>query len=543
MEMRNIIDLEIDSAPDTSSQSSVTAGRDTPDSEPSFHENDFMSDEDFDLYVTGLALSATISNPQSGLHLHSIPRQSIPKYTAQGRTFTPGKSVELNDGTFLRITKLLEGQDGVVFCGRRLERLETMDSLMPDRLNELCWIVDRGGQYTDDEIEVPLEDVKRLRIIRLTNRPYTPESTNQFQSLSECREQGYLFCRLKYIRTWNNKNRVVEDAIEYLAPEECVDSISSNVLRQKWRGERGDNQCHYTFGDGFCGGGGVSRGAAQAGLQLSWAFDHNVAAMNSYRLNFPDSIGETCDVADFLTNRPEDVRVVILHLSPPCQPFSPAKTIAAATDDANQACIFSIHQLLELIKPRIVTMEETSGLIERHKEFLYATIHTFVELGYSVRWKVLQSEEFGVPQRRKRLIIIASGPGETLPPFPLPTHGPSSNNLSPYVTIMDAIGDIPSSAPNHDLDRAQRSFFRQPYDPDTLAKTITCNGGDNVHPSGTRTFTHRELASLQTFPIEHQFCAPGVMKQIGNAVPPVLAKAIFMEVLKSLRRTDATVID
>lgn len=131
--------------------------------------------------------------------------------------------------------------------------------------------------------------------------------------------------------------------------------------------------------------------------------------METYRLNFTNAVGETCEVVHFLTNDAKDIMVDILHFSPPCQTFSSAKTIVAATDNANEACIFSARELLLKVKPRVATMEETSGLQERHKEFLYATIHTFVELGYSIRWKLLACEAYGVPQQRKRLVIIGAG--------------------------------------------------------------------------------------------------------------------------------------
>jgi DNA (cytosine-5)-methyltransferase 1 len=120
-------------------------------------------------------------------------------------------------------------------------------------------------------------------------------------------------------------------------------------------------------------------------------------------------MGWTSSVDNFLTNTLEDIMVDILHFSPPCQTFSSAHTISSANDDANEACIFSTRELLARVKPRIATMEETSGLKDRHKEFLYATIHNFVDLGYSIRWKLLSCQDFGVPQKRKRLVIIGSG--------------------------------------------------------------------------------------------------------------------------------------
>jgi DNA (cytosine-5)-methyltransferase 1 len=111
------------------------------------------------------------------------------------------------------------------------------------------------------------------------------------------------------------------------------------------------------------------------------------------------------------------------------------------------------------------------------------------------------------------------------------------------VTINDAIKDIPDNAPNHDvqylLDRWARSW-RSPYDGRQPAKTLTCSGGEgNYHPSGWRAFTGREVACLQTFPMDFQFADVNVRKQIGNAVPPALAKAMYQEIIASLRETDA----
>ncbi|QVM13109.1 hypothetical protein D8B26_007725 [Coccidioides posadasii str. Silveira] len=134
--------------------------------------------------------------------------------------------------------------------------------------------------------------------------------------------------------------------------------------------------------------------------------------METYRLNFTSAVGEICEVALFLTNDSEDIIVDILHFSPPCQTFSSAKTIAAATDSANEACIFSSRELLLKVKPRVATMEETSGLQERHKQFLYATIHTFVDLGYSIRWKFSEAiqQSFKYTSKLQTIIPIAPIP-------------------------------------------------------------------------------------------------------------------------------------
>ena len=70
-----------------------------------------------------------------------------------------------------------------------------------------------------------------------------------------------------------------------------------------------------------------------------------------------------------------------------------------------------------------------------------------------------------------------------------------------------------------------------------LRNTITCSGSINYHPSGLRCFTIRELACLQGFPLEHRF-GRGERKQIGNAVPPVVAKVFFEQVVRALRLAD-----
>jgi DNA (cytosine-5)-methyltransferase 1 len=111
------------------------------------------------------------------------------------------------------------------------------------------------------------------------------------------------------------------------------------------------------------------------------------------------------------------------------------------------------------------------------------------------------------------------------------------------VNINDAINDIPDNAPDHDVQILLHKWsrdWRLPYDGRQLAKTLTCSGGEgNYHPSGLRSFTRREVACLQTFPMDFQFTDKNVRKQVGNAVPPALAKAMYEQIIASLRETDA----
>lgn len=141
-------------------------------------------------------------------------------------------------------------------------------------------------------------------------------------------------------------------------------------------------------------------------------------------------------------------------------------------------------------------------------------------------------------------LLTPLSPGEKLPPFPDPTHGDSDvPGRKPLATINDAINDIPASAPDHDQSVRFDGGPRAAFDGATQAKTITTNAGQgNYHPSGRRPYTLRELAKLQTFPLYHSFAgARGVTetkRQIGNAVPPVLAKAMFRSIVKSLKESD-----
>ena len=163
----------------------------------------------------------------------------------------------------------------------------------------------------------------------------------------------------------------------------------------------------YTFGDCFCGAGGMSRGAINAGLRIDWGFDFNLAACQTYAMNFFGTPVYNV-AADQFADGDECIKVDICHLSPPCQFFSDAHTIQGKDDDMNTASLFAIFNLLQKTKPRVVTLEQTSGLIRRHPLFFNAVINMFTSKGFSVRWRVRNCADYGLPQRRMRLFIIAS---------------------------------------------------------------------------------------------------------------------------------------
>lgn len=142
-------------------------------------------------------------------------------------------------------------------------------------------------------------------------------------------------------------------------------------------------------------------------------------------------------------------------------------------------------------------------------------------------------------------------PGQTLPDWPEPTHGPG---LKPFVTIRNILDKY--QRPSHNREVMEHALTREPgerppYNPNVqLIGCITSSGGyrrdknsNTYHPSGTRDFTLQEMAQLQGFPWYHSFCG-GKQKvglQIGNAVPPVFAEKLFRSCIKALKKTDKLV--
>ncbi|KAL8684306.1 MAG: hypothetical protein Q9224_006450, partial [Gallowayella concinna] len=165
----------------------------------------------------------------------------------------------------------------------------------------------------------------------------------------------------------------------------------------------------YTFSDSFCGAGGMSRAAHQSGLHIKYAFDCNKNACRSYKLNFPEA-DIRCLWADEFVRLLNDCKVDMAHFSPPCQFFSDSHTIAGKDDEMNTASLFAVGELLKKFRPRVVTLEQTFGIVlrARHQGYLNALVQVFASHGFSVRWRLLHCADYGLPQMRLRTFMIAS---------------------------------------------------------------------------------------------------------------------------------------
>ncbi|KAL8799695.1 MAG: hypothetical protein Q9182_005704 [Xanthomendoza sp. 2 TL-2023] len=186
-------------------------------------------------------------------------------------------------------------------------------------------------------------------------------------------------------------------------------STTSTSCRRTLGSRSCSTKQQYTLGDAFCGAGGMSRAANQSGLHITYAFDSNKNACKSYKMNFPD-VDVHCLWADVFVKLPNDCKVDIAHLSPPCQFFSDAHTKAGKDDELNTASLFAVGELLRKSRPRMVTLEQTFGIVlrARHQGYLNALIQVFTSHGFSIRWRLLQCADYGLPQMRLRTFMIAS---------------------------------------------------------------------------------------------------------------------------------------
>ena len=312
-----------------------------------------------------------------------------------------------------------------------------------------------------------------------------------------------------------------------------------------------------TFVDCFCGAGGLTKGLELSGMHGICGLDFFLEAGLTYKRNFvhPFVYGditkeETKQLFYETVNRELNGRELdVVAGGFPCQGFSMSGN--RIVDDSRNTLYKELIEIVKTLKPKFVICENVKGLrtmLDGRVE--QKILSDFEDIGYKMNVTVLNAANYYVPQKRERVIFIGNRIGvENYHPGALLQE-------NEYVTVGEAIGDLMDIEPDkqfnhepcvHNKDMQERimkvkegeslypnykeSYKKCPWNQPSC--TIKENhGGTNLHPRLPRVITAREMARLQSFPDDFIFEGKKSkqLTQIGNAVPPLLAKAIGLAV-------------
>lgn len=352
--------------------------------------------------------------------------------------------------------------------------------------------------------------------------------------------------------------------------------------------------------DFFSGCGGTSVGFRQAGIKHALAIDSCPDAISTFQKNFRGAsvINEPIEFVDIL--RIEDYyskesEVKLFCGCAPCQPFTKQKTNTKkyASEDNRRGLLTYFSAIIRDCLPELVFVENVPGLQKVFSEDggpFSLFIKQLENDGYFIDYGVISAQDYGAPQVRRRLVLVASNMGTIS--LPAPTHGP--NRAKAYMTVRDAIADLPPVVhgtehpdkrkyPNHraarlsslNLERIRHTgangrrdwpesllpkcyamktngerysghsdcYTRLAWDkpaPGLTTRCISYSNGKFGHPEQDRAITVREAARLQGFPDKFIFLGSlnSMARQIGNAVPVQVAKAFGRHFIKHVRTVE-----
>ncbi len=333
----------------------------------------------------------------------------------------------------------------------------------------------------------------------------------------------------------------------------------------------------YNAIDLFSGCGGLSQGLRSAGFDVVAAFDNDADSVATYRLNHPKTVVFEEDIRNV---DPAEIKKIIgdepLHLlagCPPCQGFSSVRRLnrkRSVRDDRN-GLVLEYLRFVKALKPLTIMMENVPGLI--NYVLFKKVVKELEEMGYHPKTKVVSIQEYGVPQRRKRLVMVGSllggleaakptgekvtvrdmiGHLESVAKTKDPVHKIVASHR---LEVMERIKATPKNGgsrtdvPQFELDchKKEGVGFNDVYGRlrwDDYSSTITggClnpSKGRFLHPQQNRTISAREAALLQTFPPDYKF-PEGISKTsisllIGNALPPKFSRIQSFNIFKHLQ--------
>ncbi len=344
-----------------------------------------------------------------------------------------------------------------------------------------------------------------------------------------------------------------------------------------------------TFLSLFSGCGGLDLGFEQAGFRCVGATDLESVAAESFAENFPEVPFWVGNIVDLSVDKIREVfpetrgGVDVLIGGPPCPPFSKSRFYRkekprALDDPTGKDTIEGYLRVLRALRPRAFLLENVKGLAYRvHADALKHILDTAAELGYRVSHKVLNAADYGVPQIRERCFVVGLLDGAFR--FPAPSHikvPDLLSDLDPWVTAGQVLADIDTDENADDAGhfaggqhhallrgippgenylfytkerghpspifkwRSRYWSFLLKLSPDAPAWTIQARRSNNMGPFHWRNRILRiaEVKRLQTFP-DNYVLAGNVeqqWRQIGNAVPPLLARRLAEAMYEALRR-------
>jgi DNA (cytosine-5)-methyltransferase 1 len=331
------------------------------------------------------------------------------------------------------------------------------------------------------------------------------------------------------------------------------------------------NEINYI--DLFSGAGGMSLGFDQAGFNNVFSVDIEPKFCETYKTNFPKHNLIQKDISK-LSN--EEIKSIIGNQiidviigGPPCQGFSMAGNIGRKfIDDSRNQLFREFARIVEIVQPSYFVMENVARLFTHNKgETKKEIIELFKKMNYNVDCKVVNTADFGIPQVRNRVLFIGNRISNNIV-FPTKT-------IDKPISIKEAIDKLPklksgekSKIPNHiSMKHSEQMLEKMKYVSDggnrneipelirpksgDVRKYIrykstepsVCVTGDMrkiFHYSQNRALTVRELATLQTFPLDFIFKGSTIsqQQQVGNSVPPILAKEIALTIKKMMKNDE-----
>ena len=308
----------------------------------------------------------------------------------------------------------------------------------------------------------------------------------------------------------------------------------------------------FTVVSTFAGCGGSSTGYVWAGGKVLLAVEWDDNAVETYRLNYPDtpiyhgdiaglSVDECLELADV-----QPGELDIFDGSPPCQGFSTAGK--RNLDDSRNQLFREYVRLLRGLKPKTFIMENVPGMVKGKMKLVFAEVMRELKAsGYQVRCQKLNAMYFGVPQSRERLIfigmrddlgIVPTFPkGQTRPiPAGCITDAPKDNGKQRFLRLEGKTSELIKLLKPHERMASlhQRLKGRKAYfafsrlHPDKVARTIVKDSAGLIHFYEDRAITVGEMMRIGSFPDEYQFNGSynSVNSRIGNSVPPRFMQAI-----------------